>query len=59
MPYLTPKPKKAMAWLPTQVAYGMDVSDPDPANWYAFGELHEQKQAAAAKSASKPEKPPG
>lgn len=45
MPYLTPKPKTPMAWLPTQVRYGIDTSDPEPANWKPFGELAEQQSA--------------
>lgn len=61
MPYLTPKPKKSSAWIPSQVIYGMDVSDPDPANWRPFGEEHERVQLAAAAAkqagASKPGQP--
>lgn len=48
------KPKRATAWLPNQVTYGMDVSDPDPKNWFPFGEIpeREQSQATGAKRAS-------
>lgn len=54
MPYLSPKPKKAHAWLPSQVVYGMDCSDPDPANWKPFGEAAEQVADAAAAVKVKP-----
>lgn len=42
MAYLTPKPKKASAWISSQVVYGMDCSDPDPANWKPFGSAVEE-----------------
>lgn len=36
---------------PQMVHYGMDVSDPDPSNWKAFGaEVEAQRQAEQAKS---------
>lgn len=61
MPSMLPKPKSANAWLPSQVVYGMDCSDPDPVNWKPFGTLHDQVEAAAAaakpSSASKPSLP--
>lgn len=57
MPYLTNKPKAGTPWIPSQVAYGVDCSDPDPAKWTAFGQFAEQQQAKhdpqAVKSASK------
>lgn len=57
MPYLKGKPTKAQRWLPSQVLYGMDVSDPDPANWKPFGqiadELREKADLAAAKNGAK------
>jgi len=42
MPYLTPKPKKSQAWIPSQVDYGIDCSDPDPEKWTAFGAKAEE-----------------
>lgn len=51
MPYLLPKARSGNKWLPTQVMYGMDTSDPDPANWKPFGELAEREAEAAAKKA--------
>jgi hypothetical protein len=42
MPYLKSKPNKAQAWLPNQVVYGIDCSDPDPEKWAAFGEQAEK-----------------
>lgn len=61
MPYLTPKPKKSSSWLPSQVVYGMDCSDDDPANWKPFGEHYEREASAAAAvkatSTSKPGQP--
>jgi len=53
MPYLQNKPRATAAWLPTQVEYGMDCSDPDPANWRPFGRLHEAQLADAAKHGPK------
>lgn len=50
MAYLKPKATKSAAWLPTQVAYGVDCSDPEPKNWKPFGELVDQQQTAAAKA---------
>lgn len=44
------KPQRTQNWLPTQVLYGMDCSDPEPKNWRAFGELAEQATARAASS---------
>lgn len=44
---------KSQKWLPSQVAYGMDTSDPDPSKWQPFGELHEQAVEAAKHSAPK------
>lgn len=49
MVYLTPKPKTATAWLPTQVYYGMDCSDEDPKNWKAFGQAAEVSPSKGAK----------
>lgn len=37
MPSLRPKARGATSWLPNQVAYGIDCSDPEPANWKPFG----------------------
>lgn len=51
MVYLTPKPKTATAWLPTQVYYGMDCSDEDPKNWKPFGQAAEQLATKTTKSA--------
>lgn len=51
---LKAKAGKAQNWLPSQVAYGVDTSDPDPANWKPFGYLaDEADEAAAAASAPK------
>jgi len=46
---LQSKQGKAQRWISTQVLYGVDTSDPEPANWKPFGELAE-KYAAAAES---------
>lgn len=51
MPSLLPKAKKATSWLPNQVAYGIDCSDPEPANWKPFGYQVDQAQEAAKHSA--------
>lgn len=32
------KPRAAQNWLPNQVAFGVDTSDPEPANWKPFGD---------------------
>lgn len=45
MPYLKPKTKAGSAWLPSQVEYGMDCSDPDPANWKPFGRIADELAA--------------
>jgi hypothetical protein len=37
MTKLTGKPRGAMNWLPSQVAYGVDCSDPNPEKWTVFG----------------------
>lgn len=47
------KNRAAQTWLPTQVLSGMDVSDPDPANWRPFGTEHEAAQELAKHEASK------
>lgn len=55
------KPGKSYAWLPSQVQYGMDVSDPDPAKWQPFGEYHDRQladKAAAAKNGKQRSDPP-
>lgn len=41
------KPKAAGSWLPNQVAYGMDCSDIDPANWKPFGYAADDQAAKA------------
>ena len=51
MPSLRPKPKRGGAWLPNQVVYGMDTSDPDPANWKEFGEMVDNKTNKTVKPA--------
>lgn len=53
MPTPLSKPKRAAAWLPTQVAYGMDCSDDDPKNWKAFGYVADELEQLKA-SAKKP-----
>lgn len=45
------KPKRAQSWLPNQVAYGIDCSDPEPKNWKPFGELVPDPKATSAKDA--------
>lgn len=44
------KARRAQNWLPTQVLYGVDCSDPDPEKWVSFGS---EVDAAAASRASK------
>lgn len=53
MAYLSGKPQRSSSWLPTQVMYGIDCSDPEPANWKPFGQLHEKLQAEAARTSLK------
>lgn len=48
---LRPKPRGSVAWLPSQVVYGVDTSDPNPANWTPFGEHAEVMEAAALRKA--------
>ena len=50
---LQSKQGKAQRWISTQVAYGMDTSDPEPANWKPFGYLAEQAAAKAAEKSPK------
>lgn len=38
---LKAKSGRTQTWLPSQVAYGVDTSDPDPQNWRPFGDLFE------------------
>lgn len=45
MTSLLNKPRAGSAWLPNQVAYGIDCSDEDPKKWTAFG-TEVDKQAA-------------
>lgn len=47
MPQMQPKPVAGNRWLPSQVAYGIDCSDPDPSQWKAFGYLHDQQEEAS------------
>lgn len=47
------KPGKSVAWLPNQIDYGMDVSDPDPSNWKPFGRLADAAAEEKAKQGSK------
>lgn len=47
------KPGKSVAWLPNQVAYGIDTSDPEPANWRAFGSQADADQVRKAPADSK------
>lgn len=37
------KAYSAQRWLPSQVAYGMDCSDPDPEKWHPFGDSVDQQ----------------
>lgn len=53
MPYMRPKPKTAATWIPTQVNYGIDCSDDDPANWTPFGEQAEVLAVKSKAEASK------
>lgn len=52
------KPGKSAAWLPSQVAYGIDTSDPDPSRWSKFGRLHEEAVAAQASKHGSPKPVP-
>lgn len=56
------KARKTTPWLSTQVAYGMDCSDPEPSNWRPFGavadELQARAKAAEQKTAVKGVQPP-
>jgi len=45
MSYLRGKPRGSNNWLPTQVAFGIDCSDPDPENWTTFGSEAEEAKA--------------
>lgn len=49
MPTYKGKPRSSWNWLPNQVAYGVDCSDPEPKNWKPFGSLVDDQQAAASK----------
>lgn len=61
MPTYKNKPRGGSSWLANQVVYGMDVSDPDPTQWKAFGYLADEQQLAAqqekAKHGAKPVQP--
>lgn len=46
---LQPKFGKRQSWLPNQVDYGIDCSDPDPANWKPFGHRVAEVEASAEK----------
>lgn len=48
------KQGKTQNWLPSQVTYGVDCSDPDPANWKAFGTEVSAADELAADDASVP-----
>lgn len=48
------KPGKTQSWLPNQVAYGVDCSDPDPEKWKPFGSVVEDQEVAAARKAPAP-----
>jgi hypothetical protein len=52
------KPGKTQSWLPNQVAYGVDTSDPDPKNWKPFGDELERVQRATAELAKHQERKP-
>lgn len=54
MPYLTPKSGKTANWLPSQVVYGVDCSDSDPAKWVAFGKVADELAASKARPAPTP-----
>lgn len=41
------KRRKVQSWLPNQVAYGVDVSDNSPENWFAFGDEAEDADPSA------------
>jgi len=58
MPFLTPKPKSSMAWLPSQVLYGIDTSHSDSKQWTRFGKYAEQRAAEATKHERKSEPKP-
>lgn len=47
MPTLGRKSRGGAAWIPNQVAYGLDCSDPDPSKWVPFGSQVDAAAAAA------------
>lgn len=47
------KPGKAANWLPTQVFYGIDTSDPEPERWQPFGSIYEQQREVEKHAAVK------
>lgn len=53
MPTLKGKPSASQSWLPTQVSYGIDCSDPDPERWTSFGSVDDSEKARAAEKADK------
>jgi hypothetical protein len=54
MAQLKGKPKASQSWLPNQVTYGMDCSDPDPAKWKPFGTEVEAAASTSNKASPRP-----
>lgn len=52
---LRSKQGRTQTWLPTQVQYGMDTSDIDPAKWKPFGALVDQLEVDKARQSTKAE----
>lgn len=51
------KQRRPNSWLPNQVVYGIDCSDPDPEKWTPFGEAVEaaaREEQHPPKTANKP-----
>lgn len=46
---LRSKQGRSQNWLPSQVEYGVDCSDPDPSNWKPFGTRAEELEQKPAK----------
>lgn len=51
--------RRASVRLPTHVFYGIDVSDPDPANWREFGAEVEARANVEDRKSKPPAPTPG
>lgn len=62
MSTLASRARRAAPWISTQVDYGLDCTDSDPAKWTPFGVMADRLQAsndqADAKSSDAKEKGP-